>query len=536
MPGPLLLVAVAAAAAAVLCGLWSKRQRHALPLPPGPPADPFLGHLRLMPSHNPHETFFEWSKQYGDVMYLDVLGKPVLILSSEDAATDLLDKRSANYSDRPRFPIYQRIGWRDIMAFLPYGTYYRKLRKMFGVPFDRAQVAAYKPIQEQEANALLMNVLRDPAALDTHVHRYSAAIIFEITYGHRVRSHDDEYFRMSEQFIRLLLDAGRPSLLDISEHFDKLPSWFPGAWYQRYIQDTAPFLHHMIDHPVAVVQKEMAAGTAQPSFVSHHIDELARQGKLTDETRHDVRMLAHQILGGGSETTWHTVMLFVACMLLNPDAQARAQAELDGVVGRGRLPDFTDRAALPYVGALVQETMRWNPVLPLGVPHRAVAEDEYRGWRVPAGATVLANAKAIAWDARRFHEPHRFKPERFLPAPAGAGEAFPVGAVFGWGRRICPGRFLADNSAWLAIARLLAAFDSPSTRLDSPPIATLTLPLICPSPQSRVVMENPQTYVAYRFEKSGAPLARVELPWADPQEGEVVVKVLASGVCATMVP
>lgn len=86
-------------------------------------------------------------------------------------------------------------------------------------------------------------------------------------------------------------------------------------------------------------------------------------------------------------------MLFVACMLLNPDAQARAQAELDGVVGRGRLPDFTDRAALPYVGALVQETMRWNPVLPLGVPHRAVAADEYRGWRVPAGATVLANAK-----------------------------------------------------------------------------------------------------------------------------------------------
>ena len=106
MPSPLLLVFVAGA---VLYGLLlTRRKRHALRLPPGPPADPLLGHLRIMPSKNPHETFYAWSKQYGDVMYLEVLGKPIVVLSSEEAATDLLDKRSANYSDRPSFPIYQR--------------------------------------------------------------------------------------------------------------------------------------------------------------------------------------------------------------------------------------------------------------------------------------------------------------------------------------------------------------------------------------------------------------------------------------------
>ena len=86
----------------------TRRKTSSLPLPPGPPADPILGHLRYMPTENPHDAFHKWSTQYGDVMYLEVLGKPIVILSSEQAALDLLDKRSSNYSDRPPFPIFQR--------------------------------------------------------------------------------------------------------------------------------------------------------------------------------------------------------------------------------------------------------------------------------------------------------------------------------------------------------------------------------------------------------------------------------------------
>ena len=61
-----------------------------------------------MPKEDAHEVFHTWSQKYGDVMYLEVLGKPIIVLSSEEAATELLDKRSANYSDRPDFPIFHR--------------------------------------------------------------------------------------------------------------------------------------------------------------------------------------------------------------------------------------------------------------------------------------------------------------------------------------------------------------------------------------------------------------------------------------------
>jgi hypothetical protein len=64
--------------------------------------------------------------------------------------------------------------------------------------------------------------------------------------------------------------------------------------------------------------------------------------------------------------TSSTLMFFLLAMVLYPDAQKRAQAEIDSVIGRDRLPTFEDRASLPYVDAIERETFRWNPVLPLG--------------------------------------------------------------------------------------------------------------------------------------------------------------------------
>ena len=93
---------------AILVSWTFKRKRHSLPYPPGPPGDLVIGHFRTLYSDDAHETLYKWSKQYGDVMYLNILGKPVVVLSSEEAASQLLDKRSLNYSDRPRFPMFER--------------------------------------------------------------------------------------------------------------------------------------------------------------------------------------------------------------------------------------------------------------------------------------------------------------------------------------------------------------------------------------------------------------------------------------------
>ena len=89
--------------------------------------------------------------------------------------------------------------------------------------------------------------------------------------------------------------------------------------------------------------------------------------------------------------TLSTVQSFFLAMASFPEAQKKAQAELEAVVGPNRLPEFSDRDALPYVNALIKELLRWRSVVPIGVPHRSIEEDEYRGYRIPKGSIVIAN-------------------------------------------------------------------------------------------------------------------------------------------------
>jgi cytochrome P450 len=158
-------------------------------------------------------------------------------------------------------------------------------------------------------------------------------------------------------------------------------------------------------------------------------------------------------------------------MTLYPDVQARAQAEIDAVTdGSSRPPTLADRAALPYVCALVKEVLRCAVVAPQGGMRQLGVDDVYDGYLLPRGAIVLANVwfvsilhilssdgdhfsyRYILHDPRTYPDPHTFRPERFLGTKP---EPDPRWA-FGFGRRVCPGRQLADASVFLTIACTLA--------------------------------------------------------------------------------
>ena len=82
-------------------------------------------------------------------------------------------------------------------------------------------------------------------------------------------------------------------------------------------------------------------------------------------------------------------------MLLYPDVMRKAQAEIDSVVGRDRLPTFSDRDQLPYIRALVKEVLRWKPITPLGLARRAVEDDVYQGYFIPAGSIIMTNVWCV---------------------------------------------------------------------------------------------------------------------------------------------
>ncbi|KAK7446301.1 hypothetical protein VKT23_014507 [Stygiomarasmius scandens] len=165
-------------------------------------------------------------------------------------------------------------------------------------------------------------------------------------------------------------------------------------------------------------------------------------------------------------------------MVKNPEILRKGQEAVDKITSGDRLPSFADVGSIPFVDALVRETLRWNPILPLsthafvlkslqyiylnpGVPYQTVQDDEYEGYYIPAGATVVGNSWAVLHDEATFGpQPHLFNPERFLKADGTLNPSiiFPD-AAFGFGRRICAGNEMAVSSLWISIACILSCFD-----------------------------------------------------------------------------
>ncbi|KAJ7071653.1 cytochrome P450 [Mycena amicta] len=420
-------------------------------LPPGPPREPFIGNLRQLPTHNAAEVFHGWAKTYGDVMHLSVPGRPaMIILDSLEAAEDLLEKRSLIYSDRPALPTGPTF-------LLPYGKRLTKHRQMHNVYLSHRQCdsAEYKAMQMAEALDLARNLLDSPPErYESCLGRFATGIITQIVAGHKIVSDEDTFLRMSHMVQEAVFRSGPPgsTIIDFLPFLRHFPRWLPGMQPARMADQWRPALHQLQD-----LLLQTASGIVSPSYILTFLEQMESESEseLAEDAEEDLTKSALAMFSAGESTTWSILSSFVLSMLLHPEYQKRAHEELDRVVGQGTLPTFYDRERLPYLECIFQEVFRWAPSVPLCVPHRLIEQDVYRGMIIPAGSTVMANIKGMTLDEKIYTEPTKFLPERYLPVPHGRGEPhFP--AKFGFGRRLCTGLYLAENSVWIAMATILA--------------------------------------------------------------------------------
>lgn len=201
--------------------------------------------------------------------------------------------------------------------------------------------------------------------------------------------------------------------------------------------------------PYEYAVREKASGTENASFVASLLDTPSVMD--LDQRDDIISWTAGSMYGAGGETVYATIINFILAMMEYPEAQINAQNEIDSVIGPGRKPTFADREHLPYLEALYKEVLRWKVALPLGVAHRTTEDVNFRGFYIPEGSVVVANAWAIARDPANYDDPLKFNPERFLKR----GELDPANYVFGFGRRICLGINFAQNEVWIFIVCLL---------------------------------------------------------------------------------
>ncbi|KAI8942774.1 hypothetical protein NX059_000818 [Plenodomus lindquistii] len=382
-----------------------------------------------------------------------------IILSSPAAIDDLIVKKGQNFSSRPTSSTQAKIVGQDRLVQMEYGDSFRKHRKMAHTLLGVQNLKSFAPYQDYESIQVLKHLVGNPSGFYEEVQRYATSVTLSLLVGARLPDGNSSVTHEIDLTTRKLFSCLRPGgwFADWLPFADMLPDalapWRAKA--QRAYEGIVEFWSVFYD-PVA---KRVMEGDAPDCFVKNFIQS-PNVGSFSESER---RVLFSDILAAGQETTITTLHYFFKAALLYPDFIKHAQAELDQVVGRDRLPDWDDRPNLPYIKALIAELHRWASSTPLGFYHATSKDDTYRGSSIPANTTVIYSTYAVHHDEQYFAQHEKFIPERYLPesdARRMANGAFaPVHYAFGVGRRECPAKYVAEASLYITISRLLWAFN-----------------------------------------------------------------------------
>ncbi|PPQ87697.1 hypothetical protein CVT25_011464 [Psilocybe cyanescens] len=420
-----------------------------LPLPPGPKGLPLIGNLRNMPTSFEWQTYHKWSKELDtDILYLNVAGTSIVVLDSAEAVLELFEKRSSIYSDRARMPmINELMGWNFNFGFMKYGERWRRHRRLMHHNFHPTAALRFRPHSLRAARNLLNRFLDIPNDVIGNLRHMAGETIMSIAYGLAVKPKDDPYIRTAEKGVHPLVAAAVPGafLVDMLPFLKYVPEWMPGAGFQTKARKWKNLARSMVEVPFAAAKRNLANGVSPLCVASLSLQ------KLDEGTTDDA--YAEDIIQGVTGTMY-------AGLLDKPEVLRKAQQELDSVVKPGHLPDFDDEESLPYITAIAKETLRWRDVVPIAIPRLLTVDDEYKGYRLPAGSIVIPNAWAMLHNEDVYPDPFDFNPDRFMKdGKLNKSVRDPSHACWGFGRRICPGRYMAFSAVWIAIASLLTVYD-----------------------------------------------------------------------------
>ncbi|KAF8885508.1 cytochrome P450 [Infundibulicybe gibba] len=411
---------------------------------PGPRGLPFFGNLFQIPNAHSWETYAKWRETYGDAIYVSALGSSIVVLNSYEACVDILEKRSNLYSDRPVSVVASHLmGWQRSVTLAPYTDRWRRFRKIMAQALRKEVVKQYWPGQEREIRRFLGLLIAEPdPERCLHNFRFAAGRnLLMSLYGIDVKKADDPIITIAEEAIQYATYATTPGTF-LVDFFPILPPiMVPRRCIQEFRKEREGNRRRDVASPFNKTKADMKTGDCEPSFTSINLE--------AGEDEDIVRWCAGECsLEGLILQTVATIHAFLLAMVLYPDAQRRAQEELDTYVGTGRLPIIDDREDLPFVNAVMKEVMRWHPWLPLLFHTNR-----------PTTTSTKAASSLLGAPYSETHE--RFNPDRFLPLfdksiKCDTLPLDPVNYAFGFGRR---GMDYADTMLFLSMASILSAFD-----------------------------------------------------------------------------
>ncbi|CAN1824328.1 6,7,8-trihydroxycoumarin synthase [Linum perenne] len=377
----------------------SQKTSSGLPLPPGPKGLPLIGNLHQLDNSNIGRYLWQLSKDHGPLMLLRLGFKPTLVVSSAKMAMEVLKTRDLDFCSRPSLAGQHKLSYNGLdLAFTPYSAYWREMRKVSVVYlFNSNRVQSFRPIREEEVSNMLDSISSEAAA-----------------------------------------GGGNRNPVDLTEYMMSLTSTII----------------------CRIAFGKRLEGEENKRF--HDLSDRSFKVKLTFD---HIKAIIMNVFVAGTDTSAATVIWAMSFLMKNPEAMAKAQQEIRYVVksrksGPTNFVTEEDFSSLHYLKAVIKETFRIQPTVPLLVQRETVEATTLCGYDIPAKTMVYVNAYAIGRDPEAWgDDPHVFRPERFLGSSIDY-KGVDYGLIpFGAGRRICPGIFLGVAAVEVALANLLYRFD-----------------------------------------------------------------------------
>lgn len=424
--------------------------KKSFPFPPSPPSARLLGHDVAL-HKKPFLRVVSWIDEYGPLISLRTGTTKYVVIGRHQAAIDIMEKQGGSLVDRPRYVAAgQLLGGGLRILLTPAGERLRRMRRALHTHLQPKVAQTYELLQMLHAKDTVLGLLETPDQYQDHARTYAASIVLKVAYGKNTATHatdpDVVEVKKSLERYRVALQPGA-YLVDIFPFLQYLP-WYGRELRQGHIED-----HSLFQRQLDAVKLQMKSPDAGPSFGKFLLDRETDFGLSEAE----MAFLAGGFFTAGSDTTALSICNSILAAARHPEAQAMVHAELDEMVGSHRVPTFDDDESLPVLRAFILESMRWRPLVPMGLPHRATEDIIWGEYCIPAGTTVYGNHWAISRDPEVFPGPEKFDLGRWLTSDGKLRDdlKFPY---FGFGRRVCPGQHVASRSVFINTLLVLWSF------------------------------------------------------------------------------
>ncbi|XP_019186129.1 PREDICTED: cytochrome P450 CYP82D47-like [Ipomoea nil] len=474
-----------------LCNTLLSKPKHNQKMAPEPAgAWPIIGHLHLLAGGRkpPHLILASLADKYGPIFRLRLGAHPVVVVSDAKTAQECFTVKDKKLATRPRALASEIMGYNyGMLGITPYGAYWREMRKIVVLELlSNRRTELLRPLRKSHIGRSIKrafdhwsenkDAVSGAAAME--MRQWFGSLVMNMSvsmlFGEDEVVEESKFQRASRRLFELFGAA-------VVADFIPWLRWLDIGGHEKAMRETAMEMESFAERWMEEHKRKRKSKSSKEEEADF-MDTMLSLFETTASSSHQSRLpggydtdqiiksTCLAMLLAATDTTSVTLIWALSLVLNNYEVLERIQDELDTHVGKERRVEESDLKELIYLQAVIKETMRLYPAVPLSVPHEAMEDCIINNYHIQKGTRLITNFVKIHRDPKVWAKPDEFRPERFLTHHKDVdvrGNNFEL-IPFGSGRRMCPGISLALEIVQLALASLVHGFDM--RRISNEPI------------------------------------------------------------------